>query len=1117
MAGRSNSSAWISAIARTALQAAERKCALADGGPLRVGSEIPRTLGATLHRAAADFPDHGVTYLQPGKPGWFDSYRALLDRATRLASGLRRSKIARGRVILLQLPDGPSFISGFWSCVLANCVPAPLATSAQWNDADSTLLKVKAACDLIGDPVILTPTNLANSIKRWLAQAGLSQVEVVAIEDLSKGKETHFEYDADPNGTALLMLTSGSTGQPKGVPLNHSNLIFRSAASEQMNGFTASEVSLNWMPMDHVAGLIYFHVRDVFLACQQVQVPTAYILEDATRWLDCLEHFKATVTFAPNFAYGLVNERLAELPERQWNLESVHSVLNGAEPIVARTAREFLKRLIPHGLPADAMKPAWGMSETSSGVSYSDRFNLETTHDEDAFVEVGAPIPGCALRIVDSQDRLVSEGEVGRLQARGLTLFKGYYANPDLTREAFTTDGWFKTGDLGFIRDNRLTITGREKDVIIINSINYYSHEIEGVVEKIHGVESSFTAACGVRSGQCNTDRLAIFFSPAQHDELVYPRLIQEIRTQVLRQIGVNPEFILPLPKERIPKTSIGKIQRSKLKSEFEAGAMNSLAQRWRGRSDSRVTPQTPLEKRVARIWEDVLRIAPIGLDQRFFELGGDSLQATRILYRVREGFRVNLTLRDLFGEAATVAGMACAIESTPVGPGASSTRIPRTDRDQPIPLSIAQQRIWFLEQLNPGSALYVIPLAIRIHGKLDCKALESSLQQLVDRHEIFRTSFPFNREGPVQTIRSSKPAPLNILQFDSEEACADRFKAEAAAGFDLLNGPVWRASLFCRSELEHVLLLVFHQIAIDGWSLDILFNELETGYRVALGERETRPSLPIQAADFAAWQRKSTCQREAKRTLEYWSSQLAPPLPRIDLKPDTPDLTNPGNDGAAFSMDLDDIDTTRLRRFGQEAAVSAFVQFLALYFVLLQARSGQEDLRVGAAVAGRHSVDVEKLIGFFVNTLVLRMRLNGNPTFREILSRVRETVFSAFAHQQAPYEKVVEQLTRQSRNDASELIQVWFGMQDPMRPFSVGAVRFEPEKIELPVTQFDLSLFMAEIDGRWRATFEYRSKRFHQATIQLMARQFAELVRYTHGHPASRLDELLRVLETVR
>ncbi|MGP3781717.1 AMP-binding protein [Bacillus sp. 4A_MP3] len=291
-----------------------------------------------------------------------------------------------------------------------------------------------------------------------------------------------------------------------------------------------------------------------------------------------IDHYRASVTWLPNFAFGLLADFAEEIQTRKWDLSSMRYMLNGGEAAVAKVGRRIMELLEPHGLPANAIRPAWGMSETSSGVIFSDEFTLENTSDDDRFVEIGLPIPGFNMRITDDRNQVVEEGEIGRFQVSGLTVTSGYYERPDLNESVFTEDGWFETGDLGFLREGRLTITGRTKDAIIINGVNYYSHAIESAVEELPEIETSYTAACAVRPNQSTTDELAIFFvTSVPLDENRITKLLHHIHQHVTQRIGVTPDYLLPVAKEDIPKTAIGKIQRTQLKHSFEQGQFDSL------------------------------------------------------------------------------------------------------------------------------------------------------------------------------------------------------------------------------------------------------------------------------------------------------------------------------------------------------------------------------------------------------------------------------------------------------------------------------------------------------------------------------------------------------------
>lgn len=554
--------------------------AISFGGDVHVAPDAPATLAETIKRTADLWPEQGIAYFYPHKADIFQSYSDLLRDAERIVAGLRRIKLQPNDKVIFQFDDNREFLTTFWGCILGGFVPVPLGVAPEYKEGNSAANKLVESWKMLGRPVIVTSSLNRAAIESFPALMGPDTPRVHAFDQLVAGEPDHNWHKSCPEDVALIMLTSGSTGKPKGVMLRHSNLLMRSYGSIQLNGFSENDISLNWMPLDHVAGIVYFHLRDMATGCKQVQVPTQMVLQDPLNWLDLIDKTKTTITFAPNFAFGLIINLADEINRRRWDLSSLRFLLNGAEAIVSGTARKFLQLLIPHGLAPSSMYPVWGMSETSSGVIYSDAFSLDTTTDADPFVEVGAPIPGFAMRIVDSDGRTVTEGVIGHLEASGVTIMKGYFQRPDLDDEVFTSDGWFRTGDLGFIKRGRLTLTGREKDVIIINSINYYSHEIEGVVEQINGIVPSYTAACAVREPGSDTDKLTIFFHTpfSEGEELI--ELIKQIRRVVHANVGIHPSYVLPVEKEDIPKTEIQKIQRPQLARQFQEGVFRETQKR---------------------------------------------------------------------------------------------------------------------------------------------------------------------------------------------------------------------------------------------------------------------------------------------------------------------------------------------------------------------------------------------------------------------------------------------------------------------------------------------------------------------------------------------------------
>jgi acyl-CoA synthetase (AMP-forming)/AMP-acid ligase II/NADP-dependent 3-hydroxy acid dehydrogenase YdfG/acyl carrier protein len=550
---------------------ATKKQAISHGEPLNE-TDLPLTLIEALQRAAHDSPADSIVYYQSDGSEIVQSYAGLLEEAERILGALRQLGLQPQHKVIFQLDRNQDFVPAFWACILGGFVPVPISIAPIYEQSNSTVSKLLNSWKMLAQPLVLASREIATALSSLTTKLEMQDFSIAILDDLRSGSAVKDWYDAKPDDVALILLTSGSTGMSKGVVQTHRRIVGRSAATAQVNNFSSADVSLNWFPLDHVGGLIMFHVRAVCVRARQIQVPTAAILSDPLKWLDLIERYRVTVTWAPNFAYALVNDRHPEKSIRQRDLSSLRFILNGGEAVVARTARRFLDLLAPYGLPLTAMHPAWGMSETCSGVTYSDRFTCESTSDDDSFVEVGGPVPGISIRITDAQDQPVAEETTGRLQVKGVSVLSEYYKNPEINQESFTKDGWFITGDIGFLKDGRLTITGREKDVIIVNGANYYSHEIESVVEEIEGVEVSFTAACSISQPGSDTDRLLIFFHTPSSEWPDRLALINEIRQRVVRGIGVNAEFVVPVEKDEIPKTAIGKIQRSQLVERFNQG-----------------------------------------------------------------------------------------------------------------------------------------------------------------------------------------------------------------------------------------------------------------------------------------------------------------------------------------------------------------------------------------------------------------------------------------------------------------------------------------------------------------------------------------------------------------
>ncbi|PTL74939.1 non-ribosomal peptide synthetase, partial [Vitiosangium sp. GDMCC 1.1324] len=756
---------------------------------------------------------------------------------------------------------------------------------------------------------------------------------------------------------------------------------------------------------------------------------------------------------------------------------------------------------------------AYGPTECSDDVTHGPL----TSPPASSVVPLGKPICNTRLYVLDSHARPCPIGVPGELYVGGSGVGRGYLLDPRRTAESFLPDPFssqpgarlYRTGDrVRWLPDGTLDFLGRIDFQVKVRGFRIELGEIEATLSRLPSVREVVVV---VREDSPGNQRLVAYLSARPGHSLE----VDALRSHLSQHL---PEYMVPsafLVLEALPLTPNGKVDRKALPAPSGSDDSRSYA-----------PPRTRTEELLCGLFARLLRLERIGIHDDFFALGGHSLLATRLVAQVREVLGLELPLRSLF-EATTAARLAERLDALKTQSQGSSSAPPLrpAPRDSALPLSFAQQRLWFLDQWQPHSSFYNIPSALRLQGALDVDALRRSFDELLRRHESFRTTFRDSPQGPVQHIHPDvtlpfSPVDLRALPAEEREREAHRLaQAEAQRPFELAHGPLLRVTLLQLADNDHVLVVVMHHIISDGGSIEVLLRELTALYDAFLRNAPSPlPPLPVQYADFAVWQR-SWLQGEAlEAQLGWWRQQLEGAPHALDLPTDRPRPALQTFNGALLTRVLPRALSESLRSFHRREGVTPFVTVLAATQALLHRYSGQDDFTVGSPVSGRTHAGMEGLIGFFVNTLVLRARFGPRTTFRELLAQARESTLGALAHQDVPFEKLVEVLQPQRDLSRPPLFQVMVAYQQDLPvDRALSGLSLRPLPVDGQGSKFDLTLSLTDTAEGLKASFEYNTDLYDEATMARMAEHLATLLEGAISRPDQPIASLPLVTQEER
>ncbi|NOJ98439.1 amino acid adenylation domain-containing protein, partial [Corallococcus coralloides] len=935
---------------------------------------------------------------------------------------------------------------------------------------------------------VLTQRRLAGALPEGLDVLCLD--DAGPLEELARQPRENPARVSLPTHLAYIIYTSGSTGRPKGVMVQHASMMNLRAAHKVTTFAGVTEpvrVSFN-APLAFDASVQQLvQLADGHALC----IVPADVREDVARTAAWLEAQQVDVLdCTPAHLRLLLDEGLGtRRPMR---------VLVGGEAV----DEALWARLA--ALPGLKGFNVYGPTECT--VDATARPIVADTPRP----VLGRPMANLRGYVLDPELQPVPVGVPGELFIGGAGLARGYLERPELSADRFIPDSLgaqpggriYRTGDrVRWLATGELEYLGRLDFQVKVRGFRIELGEVETALAQQPGVSEAVVLVRGD-----GADKRLVGYVVAKEGHALD---VETLRTG-LRQ-GM-PEYMIPsalMVLDALPLNANGKVDRRALP---EPEAANG--------ADAYVAPRTVTEAKLAAIWAEVLRVPRVGVKDNFFALGGHSLLATQVVSRLRTSLGVEMPLRLLF-EAPTVEALAQRLAQL----GRSGVPMLRAGvRPASLPLSFAQQRLWFIDQLEPGSPLYNVPGVVRLEGDLDAAALEQSLRALVQRHEALRTTFEEESGQPVQRIHASVDVPLSTVDLSTsgavrEDEARQRVLEEMAKPFDLMRGPLLRTLLLRLDARDHLLVLTMHHAVSDGWSVAVLLRELGTLYSaLARGQAWTLPELPVQYADYAAWQRDWLKGATLQQEVDYWKQSLTGAPPVLELPTDRPRPAVRTNAGTTLGFMLPLELSQKLSALAQKEGASLFMVLLAGWQVLLSRYSGQTDISVGSPIAGRTRSELEGLIGFFVNTLVLRAQVDGEASFRELLKQVRGTVLGAYEHQEVPFEKLVEALQPERSLSHTPLFQTLMSLQNvPTEESKLPGLVLKPVDFEGRTSKFDVSLFFTETARGLSGGVEYSTELFEAATVRRMVEHLRVLLEGVVAKPEDAVGRLPMLTEAER
>ncbi|WP_248277581.1 non-ribosomal peptide synthetase [Brasilonema sp. UFV-L1] len=1014
------------------------------------------------------------------------TYRQLNQRANRVAHYLHTLGVAPEVLVGICMERSLDMVVGLLGILKAGGAYVPL-------DPGYPTERLTFILEDAQTRVILTQEQLLNKLPAHEAQVICLDSDWAVIAQNSQENPV---CEATADNLIYVIYTSGSTGKPKGVMIPHRGIYNQLYWRQTTFGLTKQDKVLQTISFSFDPSVWQIFWPLLFGAQLVMARPGGH--QDTAYLVKIIAEQQITVlTLVPSMLRVLLEEKGIE------DCQCLRHITCGGEALPVELVERFFARLNLDNVLINCYGP------TEASIDATFWTCQRGTHH--AIAPIGRPITNAEIYILDEDLQPTAVGEPGELHIGGMGLARGYLNRPELTDEKFipnplsTYPGTrlYKTGDLArYLPDGNIEFLGRIDDQVKIRGFRVELGEIEAKLSEHPALKQSLVMA----REDVPQDKRLVAYVVVNLEQI--PPSQSELRRFLQDKL---PHYMVPQAfvfLDAMPLNPNGKVDRQSLPAP-QTSYISHL--------NNFVAPRNPTQQVLAAIWSQVLGIKQIGIQDNFFELGGHSLLATQVISRIRQGFGVEIPLQLLF-ENPTIALLASAIRNRNTDTPKHQT-IPQLANRQLAPLSFAQARLWFLEQIEPNSAAYIISQALRLRGELNVGLLQKSLDAIATHHESVRTYITVSKDGsPIQVIGTPRSVELTLIDLTQEEQKSNQnervqhlLHQQMQRPFNLTSDLMLRATLLQIDQHEHILLLVMHHIASDGWSMGILWQQLAAVYEAFLKNLPNPlPKLPIQYADFAVWQRQWFLKEQISHQLDYWKTQLADVPTVLELPTDKPRPPVQTYRGAIETLMLPQPLSASLSTLSRQESVTLFMTLLTAFGTLLYRYTGQENILIGSPVAGRNRTEIEQLIGFFINTVVLRIDCSEHPSFRVLLNRVRQMALGAYAHQDMPFEKLVEELQPERDTSRNPLFQVWFNMLNLGNiDMNLPGLVVEPMSMPEVASKFDLSLYVTEQQQGIQLELVYNTDLFAPERMMEMLDQFHHLLIQIVENPQASITSL--------